>query len=298
MNNYYIGVDVGATKIAAGFTFGGKIIKKTKTPTQAEKGKALAIKNIIAAIKTVYAPKIKGIGIGIAGQINSQKGLAVSSPNFSKDFKNVPLAKIIQNTFKKPVLIDNDANCFALGEAIYGAGKNYKYLAGLTLGTGVGGGIVINKKIYHGRDGLAAEIGHTVIVKNGLKCSCGQNGHLEAYTSGNAMINLYQKLSGQKKDTFEIEALAKKGEKNALRVFKIMTEHLALGLANIINIFNPEIIILGGGLSRVDILTKPAIKLALSQTVYPALKTTKIVTSKLKDDAPLLGAVALFKIKR
>jgi len=295
MNNYYIGVDVGATKIAAGLILNGKIIKRALVPTQAKKGKTQTVKNIAKAIKAVYTPKVKGIGIGIAGQINSQKGLVVSSPNFPKNFKNVPLAKFIQATFKKPVLIDNDANCFTLGEAVYGAGKRYKNLVGLTLGTGVGGGIVINKKIYAGKDGLTAEIGHTTIVKDGLKCSCGQTGHLETYTCGPAITNFYKKLSGQKKNPFAVKALAKKGEKNALKVFKIMAEYLAIGLANIINTFNPEIIILGGGLSRVDILTKPAIELAKKKVVYPALKTTKIVTSKLKEDAAMLGASALFK---
>jgi len=293
--NYYIGLDVGASKIAAGLILGKNIVKKTKLETQVEKGKKQILDNIVSAIEAIFIPKVKGIGIGIAGQVNQQKGILVSSPNFGKSFKNIELKKILEKTFKKPVKLENDANCFTLGEAIFGQAKNCDNVIGLTLGTGVGGGIVINKKIYHGRDGLAGELGHMTIKDNGLVCSCGQKGHLEAYASGTAMIKLYQKLTGQKKSAFFVEEQFKKRDKNATKVFQIMNQCLAIGLANIINIFNPEIIILGGGLAKIKPLIQPASKMAKQKVVYPQLNKTKIVVSKLKSDAALLGAAALLK---
>ncbi|MFA6215313.1 MAG: ROK family protein [Patescibacteria group bacterium] len=292
---YYIGVDIGATKIAAALISEGKIVKKTIQPTEAKKSPAIILANIKNAIREIYSPAARGIGIGIAGAISQQNGLVISSPNFSKNFKNIPLQKIIEQAFKKPVLINNDARCFTLGEAVHGAGKNYRFIVGLTLGTGIGGGIIIDKKIYSGSLGLAGELGHINIIQAGRKCSCGQKGHLEAYASGRAMIKLYKELTGRTKDTFIIEKLALQKDKKALAVFKIMSRALATGLATIINGLNPDIIILGGGISKVPLLIKAAVKLAKKQVVYPELAQTKIVTSRLKENAALLGAVALFK---
>ncbi len=293
--NYYLGVDIGATKIAAGLILGDKIIKRAQRKTNAKKSRAQVLANIVSAVTEVHLPKVKGIGVGIAGAIDHQNGIVISSPNFNKSFKNVALKNYLQKKFRKPIKIENDAHCFTLGEAIYGKAKNYRQVIGLTLGTGVGGGIVINKKIYHGQDGLAGELGHMTIQAGGLTCSCGQKGHLEIYASGTAMIKLYQQLTGQKIDAFSIEKKFLRKEKNAVKVRQIMSEALANGLANIINIFNPEIIVLGGGLSRINSLINPAIKLARNRVVYPKLNQTKIVVSKLKSDAALLGATALFR---
>lgn len=292
---YYIGVDIGASKIAAGLICGQKIVKRIKLPTQSKQNKAKVVKNIKKAISELYISKVKGIGIGIAGQIDVAKGLVISSPNFSNGFKNIPLKGILAKEFEKPVLIENDANCFTLGEALYGAAKKHNYIVGVTLGTGVGGGIVIDKKIYHGANGFGAELGHMAIAANGLKCSCGQTGHLEAYASGTAMSKLFYKTTGRQKTPLEVETQAKAGNKQAKKVFDIMSESLATGLANIIHILNPDIIILGGGLAKVKILVEPAIKMAGTKLIYPELIKTKIVPTKLKGDAPILGAAALFK---
>lgn len=289
--NYYIGLDVGGTKIAAGLIFGKKIIKKVKTQTSAKASKYQVIKNICSSIDSVYSQKIKGIGIGIAGQIDQKNGILISSPNFGKDFKNIKIKKIISQKFKKPVLLENDANCFALGESIYGQGKNCNPIVGLTLGTGVGGGIVINKKIYHGKNGLAGEIGHSIIKENGLFCSCGQKGHLEAYASGTAMSKIYQNLTGKKEEPIYVEQKFYQKDRAAIKTFNIMSESLAYGLINIIRILDPQIIVLGGGLSKVRPIVNLAIILAKKQTNN---QKTKIIASKLKDDAAILGASLLF----
>jgi glucokinase len=134
-----------------------------------------------------------------------------------------------------------------------------------------------------------------IIKENGLICSCSQRGHLEAYASGTAMVKIYQKITGQKHDALFIEQKFHQKDKNAVKVFKIMTEALACGLTNIINIFNPEIIILGGGLSKIKPLIEPAIALAKEQTLYPKSNKTRIAISTLKDNAAILGSTLLFK---
>lgn len=295
MNKYYLGLDVGASKIAAGLITGEKVIKLVKVPTQAKANKTKVLANINQVIGQVFSKNVKGIGIGVAGQINQKKGVIVSSPNFSKSFSNINLAKSISQKFKRPVKVDNDANCFALAEAVYGAGKNYQYVIGLTLGTGIGGGIVINKKIYPGKAGFAGELGHITIVKGGRKCSCGQLGHLEAYASVTSLIKIYRQLAKKKISGYNLIELINKKDKIALRIVKMGSEMLAEGLANIINIFNPEIIILGGGLSKAKPFIDSAIKLARTKVVYKQLAKTKVVKAKLGDWAGILGATLLFR---
>lgn len=288
--SYIIGLDIGATKIAAGLVWQNQLPKITKIPTQSHLGKKIILENILKATNIFFHQKVKAIGIGIAGQIDYKKGILLSSPNMAANFKNVNLKKILEKKFKRPVFVENDANCFTLAESVLGAGRYYKNVVGITLGTGIGGGIVINKQIYHGRNGLAGELGHMTIVEDGLTCSCGKNGHLEVYASARAMTYFYKKFTGKDLDTFQIEKLANRGEKNALRVFKIMSDMLGIGLANIINIINPDIIVIGGGLVRVKKIWQDALMKAKNEVVYPTLKNTPIVGSKLADNAPILGA--------
>lgn len=290
---YLVGLDVGGTKIIAALIKNNKIEKRIKIPTESKKGKKIVLKNIEEAVREVWRKNVKAIGVSFAGQIDQEKGIVVFSPNFSKDFKNVKIKKFLERKFKKPVKVENDTNCFALAESLLGAGKNHKYVVGMTLGTGIGSGMVFEGKIFHGQDGIAGEWGHTSIVENGLTCSCKQVGHLEIYASGSAMVKLYKKFTGQQKDTFYIEKQALKGNKHAKHVFRIMSESLGVGIANIINALNPSIVIIGGGLVRVKILWQPAIKIARKKVVYPTLKKTKIVKSRLGDDAGLLGATLI-----
>ena len=295
MINLYIGVDIGATKIDTALVSDYKIIKKIRVETKAKSNKTKILNNIITTIKAVYTPQAKGIGVGIAGKVNQQKGIFVSGTNFDKNFKNVNLNKILSSIFKRPVMIDNDANCFTLGEAIAGVAKKYHHVIGLTLGTGVGGGIVINKKIYHGKEGSAGELGHMIIKEDGLVCGCGQLGHLESYASGLAMSRLHKKLTGHPRHPLQIEAEAKAGNKKAQEIFKIMSQALAVGLANIIHIFNPDVIVIGGSLAKVETLVQPAIKLVKPKLIYPVLAKTKIITTKPGSETALLGPTFLFK---
>lgn len=290
---YIIGVDVGATKISAGLVYGNVVPKLIKVPTEASLGAKHIINNIIKVIKIFDNPKIHALGVAVAGEIDPSLGIVVSSPNMPKDFKNIHLARILKRIFKKDIFVENDANCFTLGEAVYGAGKKYNIVIGLTLGTGVGSGMAIQKKIYHGSTGRATEFGHMTIAENGFPCGCGHLGHLEAYASGTGMIRIYQELSGEKKDTFFIEEMAIRKQRHAVRTFKIMSHALGVGIASLINGLNPDIVILGGGLTRVKLLLSPISGFVKKEIVYHSLKKTKIKLSQLKDKAPIVGASLL-----
>ncbi len=290
---YIIGVDVGATKIAAGLVYNNQVPKVIKIPTEAHLGKSKIIANIIKVIKIFDNPKIHAIGVGIAGQINSRDGLVISSPNLPKNFKNVALTKIIKKEFAKDVSIDNDGHCFALAEAVYGAGKKYEFVVGLTFGTGIGGGIVMHKRVLSGSQGIAGEFAHTTIAENGHPCGCSKRGHLESYASGTGMVSLYQELTGKTKDTFYIENKAIEGEAAAKRVISIMSDALGIGLCNIIISLNPDIIIVGGGLVRVKALWRSAFAVARKENPFLVSKKTKIVRAKLKEKANILGAALI-----
>ncbi|RJR30642.1 ROK family protein [Candidatus Parcubacteria bacterium] len=293
--NYYIGVDIGGTKINAGLVFGNSVQKRIKILTESHKGKQRVLKNLARAVMEVWQDNVKGIGIGCAGEIDRKAGKVITSPNFHRQFENVNIKKFLERKFKRPVSVENDANCFTLAESKLGSGRGAKYVVGLTLGTGIGSGMVFEGKIFHGQSGAAGEWGHTAIVDNGLNCSCGKTGHLETYSSGKAMIKLYKTITGEEKDTFYIEKMAIKKQKAALQVFKIMSDALAVGLANIINALNPTVIVIGGGLARVELLWQPATKKARRLTVFPDLAKTRIVRSALGDDAQIIGATLLIK---
>lgn len=291
----YLGIDIGGTKIAAGLVSGSSINKYKVVPTQAKQGKKRVLKNLAGLINQYDLKKVTAIGLGIPGQINGKRGVVVSSPNFSKDFHNVALQKYLHSKFRKPIRIDNDASCFTLAEAIYGSGKGAESIIGFTLGTGIGGGIVINKKIFGGHDGFAGELGHTTVVQSGNRCSCKQHGHVEAYASGRSIEKTFFQLTAKRLTALEIEHLAHRGNPNAKTAYQIARIALANGLANAINTFNPDIIVLGGGMAKVkDLLTGPAIALTKKLVVFPQLANTKIVISKLKG-AAILGAALLVK---
>jgi predicted NBD/HSP70 family sugar kinase len=236
-------------------------------------------------------PKIGGIGIGIAGAVDYRRGIVHSSPNLPADFRRVPLAKLVRQKLRRPVTVENDAQCFTLAEAKAGAAIGKATVVGLTLGTGVGGGVVINGKILHGRDGLAGHFGHATVVEHGLRCSCGHRGHLESYASGGGLTRFYRQLTGKTIDMFELETRARRGDPAARQAFTYGAEVLALGIANIIVVFNPDVVVLGGGLVRVSQLWRPATSWSKRLLPYPEqLRSTRVVKAKLGDRAGLIGA--------
>ncbi len=286
-----IGIDLGGTKIAGALvTPSGKILMDVHIPTEAKKGKKAVISNIKKAIDTLvksHKVKLKAIGIGAPGPILYEKGIVVEAPNLP-GWKNVNLKKILEKDFRVPVFVDNDANCAALAEAWFGAGKFAKHFLYLTVSTGIGGGIIIDKKIYRGISGSAGEFGHMTIVADGPRCNCGINGHLEALASGTAI----KRVTGM--DAIGAHLAAHQGDKKAKAALKDAAHYLAIGLANLINIFNPELIVVGGGLSNMwQDLILPAKKEFRQYSLTLPAKSVKIVRAKLKSNAGVLGAAAL-----
>ncbi len=288
----YIGFDIGGTKIDAGLVRGNKILRRKTLPTPKNKKDFLAA--VFDAIRELASRKseIKGIGVAMAGVIDA--GKIIKSPNLPK-LNGLNLKKAIEDGFKIPVRVGNDAKCFLRAEARFGAARNKKNSVGLILGTGVGGSIMIGGKIYCGRDGSAGEIGHTIIKINPKS---------EIRNPKQLLNNLYsfEDFVSKKgfaafgiKDAKKLEDSAKKGDKKALKIHKIIGVYLGVGLANIVNIFNPEIIVLGGGLARAgELLTGPARRVVKKLALSPKAKNTPVVVSELGDKAGILGAALLF----
>mgnify|MGYP001283283796 FL=1 len=279
-----IGVDLGGTNIkTALINLDGKIIKRYETKTRVNKGSVILINNIIDSIEKVKIKNIAGIGIGSPGPLNYKTGTILKPVNLP--FRNVPLRKIIQNKFETKVFLDNDANCFTLGEAVFGSGRKYEDVVGITLGTGIGGGIVINKKIYHGRNN-AAELGHTTINYDGPKSRCKNHGCIETHVGARGITRIFDKKS----EPHSIQKLALKGNKKAIETYKKMGYYLGIGLANIIYALDPDVMVIGGKISNSWKLFSKSMNQTIKKRYFS--KPCPIVKSKLKD-AGVLGAGAL-----
>lgn len=290
MKKIIIGVDLGGTKIsAASADEKGNIICKKTIPTEAKKGLKHVISNIEKSILYVChgagatVKNIKCIGIGTPGTTDSAKGIVSNSPNLP-GWKKVPLKNIISKKFNKPAIIENDANCAALAELKMGAGKKFKDFVYITVSTGIGGGIIIDKKLFKGSNGNAGEIGHTTIDLHGPKCLCGRYGHLEGMASGTAI----RKRSGV--SPVELSALAKKGNKKAIKEIKYAGYLTGIGLSNLVNILDPEAIIVGGGIANFGKIFFDSIRKTVKEN---AISRVKILPAKLKHDTGLHGALAL-----
>lgn len=298
---YVVAVDLGGTKtivslLESSLIQTSRIVKKLRRPTHQEKGKKFVISNIIKDIDVmlqgINKEKIIGIGIAAPSAVDTKNGSVLFPPNL-KGWKNVPLKDIIQRKFKMPVTLENDSNLAALGEYTQ---FRTQTLFCLMLGTGVGGGLVIDGKIYNGINS-AIEIGHMIIDSNSAtKCSCGNFGCLESFVSGRSIAKKYKELKKTKREfsAKDVAQLAKKGDKKAKQVLRQASYHLSLGLINIINIFEPEVLVLSGGISNIKKdLILPAIKLAKKQSLVPY--KGKIVHSQFFGDSILLGADYLMR---
>ncbi|MFZ1292236.1 MAG: ROK family protein [Melioribacteraceae bacterium] len=309
---YAVGVDLGGTKIKIGIvTDEGKIVKKIAIPTLAEEGVEKSIGQIKKGISTLLRGNknsITGIGIGSPGVVSLKKGTVENPPNLLGWVK-VHLGKIISNEFSIPTFVENDANAAAIGELIYGAGKDLKSFIMITLGTGVGGGIIFNKKLFRGDFGGAGEIGHVTIDHNGVKCNCGSIGCLEAYLGNNYFIrDVKEKLNDHKDSKIfqlvnddlnnltpqtihEASLLGDKFSKDYINYLGITLGH---GLASIVNILDICNIIIGGGVSGFGKPLFDAAKESLKSRVLTSLKPRiEILPAKLKNNAGIKGASSL-----
>ncbi|MFH1409532.1 MAG: ROK family protein [Nanoarchaeota archaeon] len=282
-----IGVDIGGTKIEAGRVKGRKIVESHLVPTDAKKGKKAVLQHIIKAIEHVWNSDVASIGIGHPGPLDLKKGLIGNAINLP--LHGVYLCDIIQKHFNVPVRLDNDANCFTLGETLFGKGKGKKTVLGITLGTGVGSGLVINGSIYHGRNN-ALELGHTTIKFDGRKAKCGNAGCLERYVGTVGLAQSAREAGLKASDGKILFDLALAGNAKAKRIFQDYGTYLGVGLANFIDIFDPDVIIIGGNLTKSwDMYGKRALNEMKRRTFF---SPCPVVRSTLPS-ASILGAASL-----
>lgn len=237
-----IGIDLGGTRIKAGIVEGSKIIKKVEVSTEADQGKEKVLDNIVKVVNYLDAKDVKCLCMGYAGMLN--KGVVIKSPHLPLEGFN--MKKFLEKGFGKEVYIENEVRCAVVAEANYGSGRGYKNIVMITLGTGIGGGVVINGRLYKGR-GNAGEFGHTTINYGGMKSSCCANhGCFEEYVSVRGLQRLYGKSISPK----EIAELAVKGNEKARIAYLRFGRYVGVGITNIASMFDPEIIIIGGGISK------------------------------------------------
>ena len=263
-----------------------------------------SVERLINLIKDAIpeGEKVDAVGIAVPGPIDPQEGVILKAPNLP-EWEREPIPKEIEDEIGAPTFMGNDANLAALGEWHYGAGIGHHDLLYLTVSTGIGGGVISNDQLLLGAHGLGAELGHITLLPDGPTCSCGQPGHLEALASGKGIAAYVTKqlrkgrpssLSG-KPETKEISQAAKDGDELAIEAFQRAGYYLGLGVANYLMIFNPSIVIFGGGVSKVgDLLFEP-MRATLQKSVLSShyLENLIITTAKLGDDAGLYGALAL-----
>lgn len=313
MNNYYIGIDLGGTFIKGGVVEDtGRILAQDKVPTEREKGAEGVAKNIANLCKTLMQrvgkskEEIVGIGMGVPGMIDSARGEVVYSNNLG--WEHFFIGKETEKLTGLPVKIANDANVAALGETKFGCGKDYDNTILITLGTGVGGGIVIDGKLFEGYRSAGAELGHSVILAGGEQCTCGRKGCLEAYASATALIRDTKRamLADKTSKMWEIGSIDnvtgktafdyKDSDASAKAVVENYIEMLGVGLTNLANEFRPQAILLGGGVcAQGETLVKP-LKAFMDKELFAGNKgpQVQLLTATLGNTAGLLGAAALW----
>jgi len=309
-----LGVDLGGSKIlTAVVRSGGEILSSDESATRATQGREIVIQSILdsahSAVKEANytIAEISAVGIGAPGISNPEAGILFTSPNLP-GWRNVLLRDIIQNELDKKTFLINDANAAALGELYFGAAQGTHNFIYITLSTGIGGGIVINGKIYTGAIGTAGEVGHMTIDDNGPLCNCGNKGCWEALASGTALAREAKRRirEGAKTSVLKyvdgdaeeitaqiIHSAAEQGDKLAKDLIARTGYYVGVGIANLINIFNPELIVIGGGLSNIgDMLLKPAFKEAAERSYKEAFQAVRFVSAGLGRNSGVLGAAA------
>lgn len=288
------GIDIGGTNIKFGiFNKEGNLLKTWKASSKPIFQQENIPSFIIDELKkNENLSNISAIGIGIPGLVTND-GIVRESPNFPQ-WNDVPISKMFSEVLNIPIKVENDANLFTIGEGTFGSAKNYKNYVGITLGTGVGGGIVIDGKLLRGSKGMAGEIGHIVIHPSGPICSCGKKGCLEAYSSATAIKKMMEQQTGLQLEADEVAKLASKGDKLALKIFEKVGYHLGIGIATIVNLLDIEMVVIGGGVSSSFSLIEKHIHKGFSEHTFNThLSVVKIEKSLLGDNAGIFGSFTI-----
>lgn len=310
----YIGVDLGGINIAVALVSEeGKLLARHSRPTP--RGPEAVVEGIAAEVREVLniagltMEDVEAVGVGSPGTIDVGKGMVEYWSNL--DFRHVPLVDMLREKLNKPVLLENDANCAALGEYAAGAGKGCSSMVVITLGTGVGGGAILGGKLYSGFNNAALEVGHMVIEYDGRPCTCGRRGCFEAYCSATALIgqarlamekdptSLLWKLAGDTENVngkTVFDAL-EQGDEAATAVVREFVNYLGNGVASLVNLFQPDVFCIGGGLAGAGEVLLAPVRAILDREDYARYNSrrTRLVRAELGNDAGLVGAAMLYK---
>ncbi len=312
---YRIGVDVGGTNVKVALVDkAGSIVFTDTVPTRAEMGYEYTISNMIKAISDVMKEAkvskdaIEGIGFGFPGQIDCDNGIVRLAPNIP-GWVNIPIADIVSKEFGVPVKVDNDVRCAALAELNYGAGKGSQNLICITVGTGIGSGLIVNGKLVRGASNAAGELGHIKLqMDNGPLCGCGDHGCLEAFASGPAIVAMaeeyikggkstkYRELAKNEITPYYVCEAAKQGDVVAKKIFEIIGTYIGIGLSSVVNLLNPEKIVIGGGVADAGEFLFGPIKEALVKRAMPIQgAAVQVVHAELGNTAGVIGASLLLE---
>lgn len=318
---FIVGIDLGGTKISAGAmpTDGTREIAMRMIPTLAEGGAGSVVDRIAAVIEDVIAQTqaetgaersdFLGVGIGSPGPLDRARGVVIVTPNLG--WRDFPLRDEVSKRVNLPATLDNDANCATLGEWWCGAAKGGRNVVGMTIGTGIGGGLILDGKLYHGSSDAAGEIGHTTIDSTGRRCKCGNYGCLEAYASGPAIAERARETLEVDGDSILPELVdgdlsqitaqtvfeaSKREDRVALEVVRDTAHFLGVGVSNLINVFNPDIFVIAGGVTQAgELLFEPLRAEVRRRAFKPSVEACRIVAGALPLSAGVVGAVATFR---
>lgn len=316
-SRYVLGIDIGGTSFTVGAVLedGSRVAAMQNAPTIAESGADIVLDRIIGLTRAVMdetqaadpSATFIGVGAGAPGPLDTKSGLVLLTPNLG--WVDYPLAERLHQGLRLPVVIDNDANCAVLGEWWMGAARGTKHAIGFTIGTGIGGGIIVNGRLYHGASDCAGEIGHTTIDSNGRRCACGNYGCLEAYASGPAIARRATEaieagaesrlpaLVGGELSRITAQLVyeaAEAGDELAREVVHDTAHFLGAGVANLVNVFNPEVVVVCGGVRRAgDLLFAPLRREVARRAFKPAVAAVRILPSEL-DTPGVQGAARAF----
>ena len=301
MKQYVVGVDVGGTNIKLGVVGpSGQVIVRNSFATKPFASSKINLiaalaREIEASIITAGLKKkhITGVGIGLPGLVDYEKGFVRFLPNIP-GWKGVHLKSILQKLVKLPVFVDNDVKIITLAESKFGAGRGVRNLVCLTLGTGVGASLILNGQLYRGEDNAAGELGHMPLNEHGPKCNCGGFGCFEKYVGNRALFALASRVMNKTMTLEEMFELAKKGNKKALSFWKTAAGHIGNGLVGIVNLLNPRLIIIGGGISHNEKFLFKTITATIRRRAMSLQGSAfKIKRAQFKDDAGIIGAYVL-----
>ena len=319
MKKYVIGVDIGGTKIATGLVDkDGKLKQKVVLPTLSAKGFEASLEQVYVSIENLMKlskvgwKSVEGIGVCAPGPLDPLKGVVHNPPNL-KGWKEVPLASLLRKKFKKKTKLENDANAAGMAEKLWGAAKGYKHVFYVTVSTGIGTAIIINGKIFHGKNGMAGEGGHVTIKYDDKygKCNCGNIGCVEALASGPYTVkrllrrlkknpsiktSIIDMVDGELENISMVTVgeAAREGDKVALETIEEEGRLIGIWLGSMINMIDPEIIVIGGGVSLLgNLIFKEIRRSTLAHTLNIFAKNTPIVQAKLKRDVGILGAASV-----